>query len=182
MRLSILILRRTMELSQQGVLCMHQRTLLVCVLCFLVSSSATTAAVGTAEGPDMTMAEYLLSDEDVGQIVIKVSAVPGNPLARDYTITNEILVFEKLNSDQWIFLSGSSLFPGERKVRLLNGEEQGILDFIGIDSMRSFVSRKTVRAVRKYELVDDQMEVYLQGYMSTAATKNGGGIRFDRGK
>jgi hypothetical protein len=156
---------------------MKMRIWLTVLLCLLVLWPVSVAARPEIE-IDMTIDEYLFSSEDVGQIVIKISGVPGNPLARDYTITNEIIVYEKLKKDEWVLLAGSRLFNGPKKVRLLNGEEREVFDFLGLDAYRSLVSRKTVRAVRKYELTDEMMRVYLQGYMSTAAAKNQNGIRF----
>jgi len=156
---------------------MFSRMWLVCLFVFLVACPVSIRAEPETE-IDMTVDEYLFSTADVGQIVIKVSAVPGNPLARDYTITNELIVYEKLKKDEWILLAGSRLFNGPKKVRLLNGEEREVLDFLGLDAYRSLVSRKTVRAVRKYELADERMQVYLQGYMGIAGIKSGDGIRF----
>lgn len=153
------------------------RIWLTVLLCLLVLWPVSVAARPEIE-IDMTIDEYLFSSKDVGQIVIKISGVPGNPLARDYTITNELIVYEKLKEDEWVLLAGSRLFNGPKKVRLLNGEEREVFDFLGLDAYRSLVSRKTVRAVRKYELADERMQTYLQGYMGIAGIKNNNGIRF----
>lgn len=135
----------------------------VCLLISVPSRGSTNE--------EMTPYESVMASRDIGRIMVKVSAVEGNPLAQDFTLVNPELIFANLKNGEWIPFVKSDLF-------LYGNESEEVLELgsfaqLGMDVSKSRVSRKTVRMVYRNALHYEAARPFLHGFLLDASHGHG---------
>ena len=141
------------------------------VLAVILISLAISIPSFASAKVEMTPYESVFAQRDIGKIMVKVTPVKGNPLAQDFTLVNPELIFIDAKEGEWIPFSETELFLGSNVAE--EGLGFGPFAKLGMDVVKSRVSRKTVRMVYNNEIYYGSARQFLHGFLLDASHGHG---------